>query len=116
MAKKNTAPEPNTATPPTEADAPKKSPGRPKGFSTKDNDLFKAELPQPETKVAPHAAAIAKIVEAAGTAGISRKDLVSQMEGIVITKQPLARILSYYQKLLIENGFFTVTEQAPEQA
>lgn len=119
MAKKDTTPTANTATPPTEADqsakAPK-TPGRPKGFSTKDGDLFKSNLPQPEVKVAPQAAAIAKIVEAAGTKGITRKDLVAQMDGIVTTRQPMARILSYYQKLLVESGFFTVTDAPAETA
>ena len=118
MAKKDTTPTNVTAAPPTTPDAgatakAAKPIGRPKGFSTKDGDLFKSNTPQPTVKVAPQAAAIAKIVEAAGTKGISRKDLVAQMEGIVVTRQPQGRILSYYQKLLIENGFFTVTDEAP---
>jgi hypothetical protein len=67
-------------------------------------------------KVAPQAKAIAVIVEAAGTKGITRKDLVANMEGIVQSRQPLGRILSYYQKLLVDSGFFTVTEAPAETA
>jgi hypothetical protein len=119
MAKKNTAPEASTNTPPTEADTTAKAakaPGRPKGFSTKDGDMFKSNLPQPDVKVAPQAKAIAVIVEAAGTKGITRKDLVANMEGIVQSRQPLGRIVSYYQKLLVDSGFFTVTEAPAETA
>ena len=119
MANKVTAPEANKATPPTKADAPteKKAagkPGRPPGFSTKDGDRFTANIPQPDTKVAPQAATIAKIVETAGNKGITRKELTEKMEGVVITRQPQGRILSYYQKALTEAGFFTIVAEAPE--
>lgn len=117
MAKKATAPvESAPANPPTTADngeATKGKPGRKPGFSTKSGDLFKANEPQPEEKVAPQAKAIANIVAAAGTKGITREKLVKEMEGVVQTRQPQARILSYYQKTLVEKGFFTVTPAEP---
>jgi hypothetical protein len=64
--------------------------------------------------MAPQALQIAKIVEASGTTGISRKELVAQMDGVVITRQPQGRILSYYQKALTEAGFFTITAEVVE--
>lgn len=117
MAKKDTTPTDIAATPPTTPDvgAAKAAgkPGRPAGQSTKDGDVFKSNLPQPQVKMAPQALAIAKLVEAADTKGITRKELVSQMEGVVVTRQPQGRILSYYQKALTEAGFFTITPEAP---
>lgn len=120
MAKKDTTAGTNVATPPTTPDTgkapsekPAKSPGRPKGFSTKDGDVFKTVTPQPtDKKIAPQAQNIANLVAAAGTKGISRKELVEKMKGVVVTRQPESRILSYYQKLLVENGFVTV-DSAP---
>jgi hypothetical protein len=117
MAKKDTAPTPVTSSPPSAPDNGAKAagkPGRPAGQSTKDGDVFKANVPQPETKMAPQALQIAKIVEASGTTGISRKELVAQMDGVVITRQPQGRILSYYQKALTEAGFFTITAEVVE--
>lgn len=123
MAKKASAPDTN-ATPPTGADntataekpdAPKKV-GRPKGFSTKDGDIFKAVDPQPTERVAPQALAIANLVVAAGKNGTTRKQLIEDMEGVVQTRQPQGRILSYYQKLLTEKGFVTITDAPAETA
>lgn len=115
MAKKDTTPTPVTATPPSTPDTGVQKaagkPGRPAGQSTKDGDVFKANVPQPDTKMAPQALQIAKIVEAAGTKGISRKELVAQMDGVVVTRQPQGRILSYYQKALTEAGFFTISAE-----
>jgi hypothetical protein len=116
MAKKDTAPTANTSTPPAAADTSAKAagkPGRPAGQSTKDGDVFKSNTPQPEVKMAPQALAIAKLVEASGNAGITRKELVEKMDGVVVTRQPQGRILSYYQKALVEAGFFSITAEAP---
>jgi hypothetical protein len=120
MAKKNTTATENTATPPTAPDktagkketAPKKV-GRPAGQSTKESDIFRTVDPQPDdkdvnNKLAPQAQAIANIVKAAGPAGLTRKDLVAQMDGVVTTRQPQGRILSYYQKTLTDKEFVTI--------
>lgn len=118
MAKKASAPVKND-TPPTEPDAGAEGTakvGRPKGFSTKENDVFKAVDPQPtgtEAKIAPQAQAIVNLVIAAGTDGITRKALVESMQGVVQTRQPESRILSYYQKTLTEKGFVTIETPAP---
>jgi hypothetical protein len=113
MAKKNVEPtknEKSVATPPTEADTQKKAVGRPKGQSTKDGDIFTACDPQPENiKIAPQAQQIVNLVIAAGKKGVTRKDLVASMDGVVVTRQPQGRILSYYQKLITENAMVTIT-------
>lgn len=121
MATKSKAPEAPSATPPTAADQgeqkKKGGPGRPKGFSTKDSDLFTIVDPQPkDVKIAPQAQNIVNLVAAAGTKGITRKELVAQMDGVVETRQPHSRILSYYQKLIsTEKGMVKITS-APEAA
>lgn len=113
MATKDKTPAAPTATPPSAPDnggGKTKSVGRPKGTSTKDNDVFKAVDPQPkEKKIAPQAQNIANLVVAAGTKGLTRAELVKNMDGVVQTRQPQSRILSYYQKLLVDEGFVTVT-------
>lgn len=118
MAKKDTAPSNITNIPPSAPDNGGQKaagkPGRPAGQSTKDGDVFKANVPQPETKMAPQALQIAVLVAAAGTKGITRKELVDQMDGVVVTRQPQGRILSYYQKALVENGFFTIAAEVVE--
>jgi hypothetical protein len=44
------------------------------------------------------------ILKAAGAKGLTRAELVQKMDGVVVTRQPLGRILSYYQKDLHEAG------------
>lgn len=116
---KNTAPTPVTAAPPTEADTAgkvKKAGGRPAGFSTKDNDVIKAVDPQPTEKIAPQALTIANTVVAAGKNGLTRGALIENLKGVLTTRQPEGRILSYYQKLLVDGGFITITPGAPAAA
>lgn len=55
-------------------------------------------------KLPPQAQGIANILEAAGEKGLSRADLVTKMKGVIQTKQPEGRILSYYQKMLQDRG------------
>ena len=63
-------------------------------------------------KLAPQAQGILNIIKEAGT--INRTDLVAAMVGVVTTRQPMGRILSYYQKKLVETGNVTMSE--PEAA
>lgn len=82
-----------------------------------DRFIFKGELVEGAKKLAPQAQQIVNLIEAAGDEGITRQDLVKDMEGVVETRQPLGRILSYYQKAMIEQGYITVeqnTEPAPK--
>jgi len=58
----------------------------------------------PSKKIAPQALAICNIIEAAGEAGLSRTELVEKMKGVVQTRQPESRILSYYQQEIQDVG------------
>lgn len=66
---------------------------------TKDKDGTRVDQ-----KFAPQAQEIVNILEVAGEAGLTRAELVKKMEGVVKTRQPLGRILSYYQKDLVNSG------------
>lgn len=63
-----------------------------------------------EDKLAPQAREIFAIIHEAGKDGIARVDLLSAMEKRVKTNQPVARILAYYQGLLIEKGLVQTIE------
>jgi hypothetical protein len=77
-----------------------------------EKDVF-VFVKDPEKKVAPQAQNIINLVKAAGKAGLSRADLVKQMKGVVQTRQPEGRILTYYQKLLTtETGALTLAPAA----
>jgi hypothetical protein len=57
---------------------------------------------EPVKKIAPQARVIINAIEAAGQGGITRADLVANLKGVLQTRQPEGRILSYYQKLITE--------------
>jgi len=57
-----------------------------------------------EIKLPPQAKGILNILKAAKKKGLSRENLVAAMDGVIETRQPLGRILSYYQKKLVECG------------
>jgi len=57
-----------------------------------------------ETKFAPQCQGIINIVKEAGKGGISRVKLLEAMKEIITTRQPIERILTYYQKSLVESG------------
>lgn len=65
-------------------------------------------------RLAPQLLAIANVLEAVGEEGISRKDLVEKLSapGVLTTRQPVGRILSYYQKDLVNFGLATRTPGA----
>lgn len=71
-----------------------------------EGDVFKwrADL----TKGAPQAKGIVNILKAASANGLKRTDLVAAMNGVIQTKQPMGRILSYYQKDLENAGAVTI--------
>jgi hypothetical protein len=76
-------------------------------------DLFKrvyagSKPATTDKKVAPQAQVIVNAVETAGKGGITREDLVKALDGNLTTRQPIGRIVSYYQKPLIEAGLITV--------
>lgn len=76
------------------------------------NDVF-TYVAEPSKKVAPQAAVIINAVKA-GTKngkGITREKLIESLTGVLVTRQPVGRIISYYQKLISsETGAVTVTK------
>lgn len=60
-----------------------------------------------EGKLAPQAQLIMKHVKAAGDEGITREDLCKALtsDAEFTTRQPVERIVGYYQRPLVENGF-----------
>ena len=59
----------------------------------------------------PQVKVIANLLEAAGEAGLSRKELVAKLpEAGLVTRQPVGRIVSYYQKPMIDNGAIVVVK------
>lgn len=69
--------------------------------------VFKKD-PGEGQKFAPQALCIVKHIKAAGADGISRDDLCKALSAdeTFKTKQPVVRIVSYYQKDLINAGIF----------
>lgn len=79
------------------------------------NDVFtySGQVAEGAKALAPQAQAIVNIIQSHKAKGIRREDLVKEMEGVVTTKQPLARILSYYQGALTAGGYISIKEGAP---
>ena len=98
---------------PEESKKPDASEAREARKAKKDADTF-TYVGEPEKNLPPQAAAILNIVKEAGKKGISRKDLVAAMEGVVTTRQPLSRILTYYQKRLVEEECVELTESGSD--
>ena len=68
-------------------------------------------VPANKPKVAPQLQCIANTIEAAGLDGITRADLVKALTGVIVTRQPVGRIVSYYQKDLQVFGLATLVKQ-----
>lgn len=66
---------------------------------------------EPEGKMAPQCTGILNILREAGKDGLTRAELTEAMDGVIETRQPLGRILSYYQKKLVESGAVTMVEE-----
>lgn len=63
-------------------------------------------------KLPPQALQICNILEAHKDKGLTRAELIEKMKGVVKTKQPEGRILSYYQKMIQERGMVTFSKAA----
>lgn len=61
-------------------------------------------------KVAPQLQVIANTLEAAGEVGLTRAELVKNLDGVLATRQPIGRIVSYYQKDLVKFGLATISK------
>lgn len=69
-------------------------------------------------KLAPQARVIVNVLaenDTSGT-GVTRDDLVTALVGKLNTRQPEARILTYYQKTLVEAGYIKVETVETEVA
>lgn len=102
MAKETKAPTSETPAKETKA-APKEAVER------GGTDIFRAVIKdgkpvEPEKKLAPQAQTIINTIRAAGKEGVSRDALVKNLKGVLVTRQPEGRIVSYYQKAMIASG------------
>lgn len=71
-------------------------------------DKFKYVGENKDHKLPPQARQIADLLKAAPGGTLTREKLLEQASKVVVTKQPIGRILSYYQKRLTDNGFVSV--------
>lgn len=76
----------------------------------KDRLVYKGES---EKKLAPQAQVIVNAVKAAGKRGLSRAELNEALTGVLVTRQPVGRIVTYYQKSLVDAGCIEIIEEAP---
>lgn len=108
MAKKTKEKEKEPAASPDKVEQAEKAREAKKVRAERDTFKYAAE---PESKLPPQAQGIVNILKEAGKKGLSRKDLVEAMEGTIETRQPIGRILTYYQKLLEESGAVVMSTQ-----
>ena len=85
-----------------------KAPAKPKKSELKKSDVFIFTGDGGEIKVAPQARRILECLEAAGGDGMTRSQLLEAMSAVVETRQPIDRILTYYEKALVESGTVTI--------
>lgn len=58
-------------------------------------------------KLAPQARVIVNVL-ADHPKGLTREDLCKALEGKLVTRQPIGRIVTYYQKNLVERGYISI--------
>ncbi len=111
MAKKETTKAPAAAAASANADARAKLPDatetKAAAPKTIDTFFFKKAVAEGE-KLAPQARVIVNVLSTSGEKGMSRDDLVSALKGKLVTRQPEGRILTYYQKTLVERGYLVI--------
>jgi hypothetical protein len=113
MAKKTkTAPVADEAS--TETPTAPAAPKAEKGLNDRFTRVFVNGVPAPAVnadgtakRVAPQLQVIADVLAVCGEAGTTRADLVTALEGKLTTRQPISRIVSYYQKDLVNFGLAT---------
>ncbi len=69
-------------------------------------------LRKPEKPVAPQAQTIIATIETHGNDGVARPQLVEELKHVLQTKQPAERILTYYQKTLVDVGAIKIVNPA----
>jgi hypothetical protein len=78
--------------------------------------VYKDGKPVEIGKMPPQAKVIVNAVEAAGKTGIKRAELVKNLTGVLVTRQPVGRIVSYYTKLLKSSGTVEIKDETPAAA
>lgn len=97
-----------SATPPA-ASAPGTAAAAPAPKPVKKPDVFTfVKQVDKDGKLAPQARVIVNTMETLKTA--NRDELVKALDGKLQTRQPIGRIVTYYQKTLVEAGYITITE------
>ena len=71
--------------------------------------VYRKKLDTVSDAVSPQAFAILECLKAAGGKNVPKSDLLGCMEKKVETRQPIGRILSFYQKSLINEGYISVS-------
>lgn len=66
-------------------------------------------LTDPRKKLAPQAMTVVSGI-ASQPAGITRKALIAAILPVLVTRQGPARIITYYQKEIVANGYATLTK------
>lgn len=69
---------------------------------------------KPEKPVAPQAQTIIATIESHGEDGVSRPELVKELTTVLTTRQPAERILTYYQKTLVDGGAIKIVNPGRE--
>lgn len=69
-----------------------------------DKFVYVGNVKEGAKRLPPQAETIVNAVKASGKPGIARQDLVAALKGILQTRQPEGRIVSYYQKLMVARG------------
>ncbi len=95
-----------TATAPAANAAGTTAPAKPAAPKTIDTFKFVKPVAEGE-KLAPQARVIVNVL-ADHKSGLTREDLNKALDGKLQTRQPIGRIVTYYQKTLVERGYITI--------
>lgn len=113
MAKKTDQKAPAAAEAAAATTAPAAAPAAAKPAAPKTVDTFVGKNPVKEgDKLAPQARVIVNVLHAQPNARATRDELCKALEGKLTTRQPIGRIVTYYQKMLTEKGHLVI-ETAP---
>lgn len=69
----------------------------------------------PRKKLAPQAMVVVNGIASLPNGAGTREALEKAITGILVTKQPVGRIVTYYQKAITDNGYATLTK-APQKS
>jgi hypothetical protein len=109
-----TNPAPATAAPVDKAAQMAKAREAREATAKGDKFIHLGEVKEGTKKLPPQAQVIVNTIAAAGKDGLTREALCKNLEGgVLTTRQPVGRIVSYYQKLIVETGHVKMQSAAP---